>query len=176
LVALQGGDIWVESEEGRGTTFFFSITYPEGSETRLRERVGEEAKADGSMLRGLRILLVDDNEFNRMVAAETLRSKAQLVIDEAGDGEEAIRLVKQNEYDVVLMDIQMPVMNGLDATRYIRSNLPAPKNNIPIIALTASLLRHDFDKCLEAGMNSCVPKPFKAWQLIGALADVTGRK
>ena len=83
-------------------------------------------------------------------------------------------MVAQNDHDAVLMDIQMPVMNGLEATRYIRSKLPAPRNATPVIALTASLLRHEVDSYREAGMNACVLKPFKAWQLIKALTEVTG--
>jgi len=176
LVELQGGTISVESAEGRGSVFSFELNFPVGSLQKLQERTFAEQKADGNMLNGLRILLADDNEYNRMVASETLHSKADLAIDEAINGEEAIRLLEVNDYDVVLMDIQMPVMNGLDATRYIRDKLPSPKNATPVIALTASLLRDDIDMCTNAGMNTYVPKPFKAWQLISAIAEVTGRK
>jgi signal transduction histidine kinase len=175
LVELQGGAIWVESEEGKGAVFSFELGYSVGSLQRLNERALQEKKAEGIVLNGLRILLVDDNEFNRLVAAETLRSKAAVIIDEAVDGAEAVKLMEQFNYDAVLMDIQMPVMNGFEATAHIRNNLPAPGNATPIIALTASLLRHDMDTCLAAGMNACLPKPFKAWQLVKALAEVTGR-
>jgi response regulator RpfG family c-di-GMP phosphodiesterase len=74
------------------------------------------------------------------------------------------------------MDVQMPVMNGTDATRYIRTNLPAPKNQVPIVALTASVLRADLDDCFSSGMTAYVPKPFKTWQLINTIAEVTGRE
>lgn len=176
LVEMQGGNIKIVSEPGRGTVFSFSLSYPKGSAQRLRQRIQQEQKADGRMLSGLHILLVDDNDDNRMVALEILRSKSDMAIDQAANGEEAIRLVEKNDYDVVVMDIQMPVMNGLDATRYIRTKLPAPKNKIPVIALTASILRSDAAMCTEAGMNLYVAKPFKAWQLIAAIADLTGRK
>lgn len=73
------------------------------------------------------------------------------------------------------MDVQMPVMNGIDATMYIRKNMPPPKNKIPIVALTASVLRADLDLCFASGMTAYVPKPFKPWQLINTIAEVTGR-
>ncbi len=176
LVALQGGTISVVSTVGRGSSFSFELTFHEGSLKKLQQRVWDEQEADGSALAGLRILLVDDNEYNRMVAAETLMARAEVVINEATNGREAIDMLTLHDYDVVLMDIQMPVMNGLEATRYIRSNLPEPKNKIPIIALTASLLKDDADQCSAAGMNAFLPKPFKTWQLISALSKVTGRK
>ena len=175
LVELQGGSISVQSDEGRGTTFYFIITFKKGSAQGLQARTANERRIDGSSLNGLRILLADDNENNRLVANDALRLKAGVVIDEAVNGEQAIQLLRQNNYDVILMDVQMPVMDGLEATRYIRAKMPAPKNSIPIIALTASMLRNDLDKCLGAGMNTFVPKPFKTWQLIAAIADLTGR-
>ncbi len=175
LVELQGGSISVESKEGSGTTFSFILTLPRGSAGKLAERTRSEQKADGSVLNGLRILLADDNEYNRLVANEALTLKAKVTIAEAHNGEEAIKMLQEADYDVILMDVLMPVMNGLDATRYIRAHLPEPKNGIPIIALTASMLRNDLDKCVQAGMNTYVPKPFKTWQLIAAIAQVTGR-
>ncbi|MES2703523.1 MAG: tetratricopeptide repeat protein [Bacteroidota bacterium] len=176
LIELQRGEITVSSTVGVGSTFSFELSYPVGSAERLREKMLEEQKAEGSVLNGLRILLVDDNEFNRMVAAETLRLRAKVHIEEAINGEEAVKMLQANDYDVLLMDIQMPVMDGLEATKYIRSNLAAPKRSVPIVALTASLLRGNIEMCTAAGMDSYVPKPFKAWQLIAALAEVTGRK
>lgn len=176
LVEMHGGSIAVESVLNSGSTFFFTIRYPKGSAERLTARMQQEQKADGSALNGLRILLVDDNEYNRMVVQETLALKADVMIDMAVNGQEAVDAVSNNTYDVVLMDVQMPVMSGIDATRAIRTQLPSPKKDVPIIALTASTMREDIDKCLNAGMNSYVPKPFKAWQLISTLADVTGRK
>jgi len=175
LVELQGGAISVDSKVGSGTTFSFIIQFHKGSAERLADRMRGEQQADGSVLYGLRILLADDNEYNRLVASEALNLKAKVVIHEAHNGEEAVQMLTDEDYDVVLMDVQMPVMNGLDATRAIRSQLPAPKNQTPVIALTASMLRNDLDKCIQAGMNTYVPKPFKTSQLIAAIAQVTGR-
>lgn len=176
LIEMHGGSIAVESVLNSGSTFFFTIRYPVGSADRLTARIQQEQKADGSALNGLRILVADDNEYNRMVVQETLALKADVTIDMAVNGQEAVDAVAGNTYDVVLMDVQMPVMNGIDATLAIRSQMPAPKNKVPIVALTASTMREDIDKCLNAGINSYIPKPFKAWQLISTLADVTGRK
>lgn len=173
LVELQGGNIWVQSTEGRGTTFSFNIIYPTGTAEKLKQRIMQEEKLDGSLLDELKILLVDDNEYNRLVAEESLLLKAKVHIDTAVNGEEAINMLKKNAYDVILMDIQMPGMNGYDASRYIRNEM---KIETPIIALTASVLRSDLDKCFQSGMNAYLPKPFKVWQLITTIAEVTGRK
>ncbi len=175
LVELHGGTILVESEEGSGTTFYFSVTYPKGSPEKLAQRIQQEKRADGSILNGMSILLADDNEYNRIVVYETLMLKADVEIDSVINGEEAVQAMKKKNYDVVLMDVQMPVMNGIEATIAIRK-LAAPNKDVPIIALTASTLRADIDKCIKSGMTSYVPKPFKAWQLINTLAEVTGRK
>jgi signal transduction histidine kinase/DNA-binding NarL/FixJ family response regulator len=176
LVELQGGRIGVESEEGAGTTFSFTLNYPEGSKEKLEQRILSEHKIDGSTLNGLRILIADDNEYNRIVAKDTLQLKAVVQIDEAENGEQVIELLKKNDYDVILMDVQMPVMDGYEATRQIRNNFPAPKNATPIIALTASVVKTDLDRCKQAGMNNYVPKPFKPWQLFGAIAEITGKE
>lgn len=175
LVELSGGTISVDSVLGSGTTFHFTISYPIGSPEKLAERVNAEKKADGSILNGLRVLVADDNEYNRIVVNETLMLKADIEIDNVVNGEEAWHAVRDKDYDVVLMDVQMPVMNGHESTRAIRQ-LPEPKSKVPIIALTASTLRNDIDACLASGMNGYVPKPFKPWQLISTMAELTGRK
>lgn len=176
LVELQGGNISVESVVGKGTTFSFIIRYPVGSAERLQQRLASEQNADGTILNGLRILIADDNEYNRLVVNETLHLMADVETDEVVNGQEAVDLLKANNYDLILMDVQMPVMNGIDATRYIRGEMKAPKKDIPIIALTASVLRADLDLCFESGMTAYVPKPFKPWQLVNTIAEVTGRE
>jgi len=174
LVELMGGHIAIESVEGSGTTFSFILNLPMGSEERLKQRISAEEDVDGSALDGLSILVVDDNEYNRIVARDTLEAKAKVKIDAVGSAKEGLALLQQKHFDMVLMDVQMPVMNGFDATRYIREQMEGPVKDIPVIALTASVLRTDLDQCKAAGMNAYVSKPFKASQLIGAIAEVLG--
>jgi CheY-like chemotaxis protein len=115
---------------------------------------------------GARILLVDDNEFNRYVATELLQS-ADLVVDAAENGKIALERVQQTHYDAVLMDMQMPIMDGVTATREIRK-LPQ-MSQLPIIAMTANAMQHDKDACLEAGMWCVVTKPISPDELWTAL-------
>ena len=175
MVELMDGRISVESRLGSGTTFSFGIICPAGSRERLNQQRSSEL-IDGSILSGLKILLVDDNEYNLIVAGDTLKSKAVLEITEATNGKEAVECLKLGDFDVVLMDVQMPVMDGYEATNCIREQFAPPKNQVPIIALTASVIRSDLDKCREAGMNDYIHKPVKASEMITAIAKAVGRE
>ncbi len=170
LVELMGGQLLVSSTEGEGTTFSFSLPLPGGSVKQLEARLQAETRVDGSVLDGLWILLVDDNEYNLIVAKDTLLSKSKVKVTAVSSAKAAIDLLQKRTYDIVLMDVQMPQMSGLEATRYIRSQLPAPANRVPIVALTASVLRDDLDKCTQAGMNGYIPKPFRTAQLFYGIA------
>jgi len=119
-----------------------------------------------SRLRGARILLVEDNELNREVAVGLLED-AHLSIDLAENGEVAVRMAGQHKYDLVLMDMQMPVMDGVTATRAIRAN--PQLHSLPIIAMTANVMATDREKCIEAGMNDHVTKPIDPQELFAAL-------
>lgn len=175
LVTLMGGELTAHSTPGNGSAFTFTIPLKRGNPN---DNAIEAATTiiDGSVLNGLHILIADDNEYNRMVLLDTLRLKSKVTIDTATTGEEAISLLRNNEYDVILMDVQMPVMSGIDATLKIRSEFPEPECHIPIIALTASTQYVDRDRCIQAGMNVVVIKPFNAGQLVEIIAEVTGRK
>lgn len=173
LVELQGGNISIKSIPRMGSTFSFSLTYAVSKNKTVVKKEKLVSKEMARILKGIRILLVDDNEFNRIVAKETLKLKIEdLHIDEAVDGLQAIEQLKQNDYDVVLMDLVMPNLNGLDATRRIRAEFPSPKRESKILALTASVVKSELDKCFEAGMDGYVPKPFKWYEILGGIYNV----
>jgi two-component system, sensor histidine kinase ChiS len=172
LAGMMGSGIEIQSIEGSGTTFSFTVSFEEGSAERLEQRMALEQSVDGSILDGLKILITDDNEYNRIVAHDTLKSVANVEIYEATNGKEAIDMAEKIQFDVILMDVQMPVMNGFEATKHIRTNFSSPAKDTPIIALTASVLRTDLDKCRQAGMDSYIPKPFNTQQLITGIAQV----
>jgi CheY-like chemotaxis protein len=142
----------------------FGEAVPEIS--RITQRKEQEAEAL-KHIQGARLLLVEDNEINQQVAKEILEG-AGLNVTLANNGQEAVNAVKENEYDAVLMDIQMPVMDGYTATREIR-NLKSEIRNVPIIAMTAHAMAGDEDKSLQAGMNGHVAKPIDPDQLFSAL-------
>jgi two-component system sensor histidine kinase/response regulator len=125
---------------------------------------------DANLMRGARVLLVEDNEINQEVALGQLED-AEVEVDVAENGEMAVRMVQANAYDLVLMDMQMPVMDGIEATRVIRSD---PRfDGLPIIAMTANAMAADRDKCLEAGMNDHISKPIDAQELFRVLSQWT---
>src|SRR5690606_19256586 len=115
-------------------------------------------------LKGIRILLAEDNYLNQVLAKAVL-NKVNCTVDVAENGKTAIEKLKANPYDVVLMDIQMPEMDGYEATKYIRTRLERPLSEIPIIAMTAHALHTEVDKCLMIGMNDYISKPFKTGDL-----------
>ena len=167
LVELMGGQISVQSRLQVGTTF--TVILP------LQEAEVQESKAqqyiltDEAMqqLNNLKVLLVEDNEFNRLVAEDTLKEILPgLSLQIAVNGEEAVYKVKNNSYDIVLMDIQMPVMDGVTATEKIRTTLPSPANQVKIIAMTANVLQEDVQHYLQVGMNAYVSKPFQINDLL----------
>jgi class 3 adenylate cyclase/ligand-binding sensor domain-containing protein/CheY-like chemotaxis protein len=135
-----------------------------------------ETTVDPVALKGLHILIAEDNEFNAMVAQGQLEDWVPGVkILHAVNGVKAVEAVRADRFDVVLMDIQMPEMNGYDATRAIRS-LPGDKSRIPIIAMSANVMKAEIDRCTEAGMNAFVPKPYKREELMAAIASVINRR
>lgn len=167
LVDLMSGSISVESELGKGTTFTFSIPIKVADQQHITVKENKVTQETRNRLSNISILLVEDNEFNRMVAEDTLKSMINPIhLTVAVNGEEAIEKVKEQDFDLILMDIQMPVMNGVDATRYIRSKMPDNKNNIRIIAMTANVLEEDVRNYLNAGMNAYISKPFQTDELL----------
>lgn len=162
LVELMDGSISVQSTIGIGTKFTFVVPFPLADQTWIASKQDYQFSEDDiSLLNKAKILLVDDNEFNKILATDTLHTIAKsMLIEEASSGKEAIEKIKINEYDIVLMDIQMPEMNGVEATQIIRTELEESKREIKIIAMTANVMKDDIAYYLKSGMNDHVPKPF----------------
>ncbi len=176
FIELMSGNLEVESEVGVGSTFSFTLELPVGDPEKLAARTLSD-DIDGSILDGLKILLTDDNVDNRIVARDTLHSRSKVNIMEAVNGKDALEKLSLHDFDLVLMDIQMPLMDGYEATRQIRNvNSNVRNHNIPVIALTASVIRSDLEKCRQAGMNDYVIKPFKPNQLISVIGKLTGKE
>jgi len=164
-----GGEIGVTSEPGRGSTFYFTIRCKVGEQP----AVVETADADGSIALGnrkLRILVAEDNSVNQLFI-KMLLGKSGHYVDVVGDGAEAVEAVKKVHYDLILMDIQMPEMDGPTATKVIRQ-LERPVGNIPIIALTANAMLGQREQYLAAGMDDYVTKPVERSLLFAAMARV----
>ncbi len=162
LVELMGGTIWVESEVGKGSTFRFSLRLPLARELPADF---EPSAAPSTAARGhLQVLVVEDNHANQKLATYILQDRGHIV-QVAEDGEEAIRLAERNRYDVILMDVQMPGMNGLEATAAIREGEDEGRRT-PIIAMTAHAMKGDRERCLAAGMDAYLAKPVNAQEMI----------
>ena len=164
LVELHGGNIWVESDLGQGASFYVEITYALGDKSDLpKDEVGETIELDG-----IKVLLVEDQEINQVYATSILEEKGASV-DIAKNGLESIEKLTVNEYDVVLMDMQMPVMGGVEAIQVIRNDM---FQDVPIIAVTANALKGDSEKYIKAGMNEYIAKPFESSELVAKISKV----
>jgi signal transduction histidine kinase/CheY-like chemotaxis protein/HPt (histidine-containing phosphotransfer) domain-containing protein len=173
IVNLLGGKIILNSWEGIGTEFlvYIPISIP------LKEVEGNTEINTLVNMNSYRILLVEDNAFNQMVAIETLESwNENLVIEKAENGEEAIDRLRQNDYDIILMDIQMPVMDGHQATIKIRNEFELPKSKTPILAVTAHAFKEEIDKCFKNGMDDYISKPYEGDELISKILRLVGQK
>lgn len=167
LAALHNSDIYVNSEPGRGSTFFFTITFKKGK-VEVQPKQATNGKND---LSGIKVLLVEDVEFNIMVAKKMI-TNWNGAVDIAENGAVAINKVQQAEYDIVLMDLQMPVMDGYNATQHIRNFNDA----IPIIALTASASSDILQRTREFGMTDYLAKPFKPGELYEMISKYSKRQ
>ncbi|OQY58763.1 MAG: hypothetical protein B6245_10275 [Desulfobacteraceae bacterium 4572_88] len=192
LIDMMGGELWLESEPASGSTFSFiskfGVQPDDEVPARKTERAGEKENLAQSVkkIRGKKVLLVEDNIINQQVATEILE-RAGVNVKIANNGKNAVEAVSRAAYDAVLMDVQMPEMDGLEATRTIRtwetelwSSVSADKNGIsyrarvPIIAMTAHAMKGDREKCLESGMDDYIPKPIDTGQLFIILARWMG--
>ena len=165
IIEMMGGYIWLKSEIGKGSVFSFNITagfLPDDQNTVEQSQTsnGEETLFWDTDFTGRCILLTEDVEINREIVI-TLLEPTKLQIDTAENGLEAVRMFRENpgKYDLILMDVQMPEMDGYEATRQIRAFDDPKAKAVPIIAMTANVFREDIEKCLEAGMNGHIGKP-----------------
>ncbi len=173
LATLMNGDITVRSELGKGTVFSLELSLGKAEEHAEQKQDDTAGAQILQELSAIKVLLVEDNEFNQMVAEDTLHDLLPgIVIEIAVNGTIAIEKIAAHEYDLVLMDIQMPVMDGIEATRRIRTTLPAPAKDVKIIAMTANVLQEDVKHYFEIGMNAYVSKPFKTAELLQKMAEV----
>lgn len=164
LIELHGGSIQVDSELNKGTTISVDISYVIGD---VNERDSNVKKTDlnNTKLDDLKILIVDDEPYNRLLIISILK-KFKLKYTEATNGEEALFEHEKNTYDLILMDIRMPLMDGYQATKMIRKNVNVKRKNIPIIALTAAVSELDKERYKKIGMNGFLAKPFKEKELL----------
>jgi len=168
LVELMGGEIGLESVEGEGATFWVQLRLPR-SANQPHPAAPQESEPVGDLKLDARVLLVEDNPLNQKVAVLQLE-RLHCTVDLAANGLEAIEAYKRLDYDAILMDCQMPGMDGFEATRMIRT-LEVPGRRTPIIALTANAMRGDRDRCLASGMDDYLAKPVDR----GALARTLKR-
>jgi signal transduction histidine kinase/DNA-binding response OmpR family regulator len=158
IVRQLKGEIKVESKLRHGSTFTVTVPFKLAENFSERKKKLKAASPKLRLPKGLRILLVEDNLMNQKLVLLIL-SKFPVIVEMAENGVEAIKALKANEYDVVLMDIQMPMMDGIEATKLIRNTFSDKKKNVPIIAMTAHAFQEELDKCLLVGMNNHVIKP-----------------
>jgi signal transduction histidine kinase len=171
LIELQKGHITVWSRPGEGSVFSFTIPYIQTVETPVENKSELPSAETLRLIQDKKILIVEDNAFNQIVAVDSIHEIIPSIpLDIAENGKVAIEMHQKNHYDLIIMDIQMPEMDGFEASRIIRNRLSPPLSDVPIIAMTASVTREDVEDCFEAGMDEFVAKPFNQAELINKMS------
>ncbi len=164
LVELQKGSLNLESKVGEGSTFYFNLVFKHGNSKHKEKLVTIESTDELTKdFSNASILLAEDNEINQLYVKTILKSKYLLSI--ASNGNQVIEMVSKNHFDMILMDLHMPEMDGYEATQIIRHMTDSTKKNIPIVALTAAAIKGEKDKCIAIGMNGYLSKPFEPNEL-----------
>lgn len=171
LIEIMGGEIWVTSKFGHGSTFGFRLPLEIIDSARVAVKPTSSA-SEQVTFDGLRVLLVEDNEINQELALEMLAATG-VTVEVAFNGLEALEKVKINRYDLVFMDMQMPLMDGMQATRLIRTELA--REDLFIVAMTANASNEDRENCFAVGMNDFMPKPISLDAVMAMLAKATSR-
>ncbi len=174
LALLMGGDMGMKSAPGAGSTFWFTAEFGLSAEVNAAQRIKKQNKAVHSQEgKILRVLLVEDNAVNQRVCRHMIEPAGH-ILDVANNGLEALDLLENQIFDVVLMDIQMPVMDGLTATKFIRERELSTDRHTPVIALTANAMIGDRERYIEAGMDGYVSKPIDRDMLFEVIGDALG--
>ncbi len=173
LVKLFGGNIEVKSEVGRGTRFIIEIPFKKADSNECLESDLDYLGHDGEVeMKDISVLIVEDNKINSIIAINMLQKLGIHKIDSASNGLEAIEKLKSNRYDLIFMDMSMPEMDGITATKIIRTDPEILFNGIPIIAMTANAFEEDKNACIEAGMNGFITKPITLESVKGAIQSI----
>jgi CheY-like chemotaxis protein len=173
LVEMMGGRMWLESEPGRGTRFHFTTPVAIADPVFARVQRQHDAEVDlAAPSRPLRILLTDDNVVNQRLAARLLEKQGHTV-HVASNGREALEALEREEFDVALLDVQMPEVDGFEATARIRAREQSSGGHLPIVAMTAHAMTGDRERCLAAGMDGYLPKPIDPVRLALEIRRVT---
>lgn len=168
IVDFLGGEILVESKPKNGSTFVIDIPFKESSEKKTNVSVEDQTEKKVGHMEKIKILLAEDNEANQfLIKALTKNTDWELTV--VDDGSQAVEAYKQDKFDLILMDVQMPVMDGYEATKTIRELEAERDYRTPIIALTAFAMKSDKDQCINAGMDDYISKPFKRQQFMDSV-------